>query len=305
MEHGQSYVRKKLFEHGEHMTKLQNNLLTQIRDDVQDALADILDFVGVGEDDTTESNTDTALGMEVFRDSVDATDVSTDNMITVTHITEAAEGNNNTIGEAGVFSAQSYVVDDCDAITGWNDSADMTVHLNNTSFWEGTGSIDLTKDNTGSATASTSKTVTSRDFTSQTLSVLLYIDTGALTNLATTSCLTIRYGSDITGATDYYEWQFDKSELAEGKNYVNTMTSANADSTSGTPALGSMVYFYIAITADAAGTTWSDGDFIMDDIKLIGGTMWARGTLNDFDKTDSVILYTDFTLTITVTEDVS
>lgn len=158
-------------------------------------------------------------------------------------------------------------VDSCDATTSWTDSADMTVHLNTTTYKEGTGSLDLTKDGTASATASTSKATTSLNFTSKELSIWIYIkDTTTLNKLATTSCLDIRFGSD---SSNYYKWLKDKSELAVGWNLLDGLTSANADATQGTPTISACDYTYIGLTATGAAIVWVDGDIMMDDIKLI------------------------------------
>lgn len=159
------------------------------------------------------------------------------------------------------------LVDDCEATTGWTDSADMTVSLNTTTFKEGDASLNLTKDGTGSADASTSKTTTSRDFTSKELSIWLYItDSTALAKLATTDCVTIRFGSD---GSNYYTWTKDASNLSTGWNLLDGLTVSNADSTTGTPTIAAMDYTFIQLTADAAATTWTAGDFAMDDIKVI------------------------------------
>lgn len=283
---------------------LTNTLLNQIRDDTQDALDVVLSYGGVGEGSTAATANDTALVSEVFRDIIDTTDVASANdEITVGLIISTTQANGNTIQEAALFEDASDTVDNCDAITGWTDSADMTVSLNTTTFYEGTGSINLTKDGTATVNASTSKQTTSVDFTSKTLSLQLYIDDQTtLDDFATSNCLTIRFGSDETGATDYYQWAFDKADLAVGKNFIDTLTSANADSTSGTPSLLLMDYCFIQITSAAAGDTWAAGKVLMDDIKLISGDMWARSILTSITKTDDVELYLDWTVTITVTE---
>jgi len=164
-------------------------------------------------------------------------------------------------------------VDDCET-ADWTDSADMTTSLNSTTYKEGSNSLNLTKDGSASATASTYKTTTSRDFTSKELSIWVYIkDATALTKLATSNCLTIRFGS---GAGDYYEWQKDKADLAVGWNLIDNLTSSNSDSTTGSPSLSAMDYTYVGLTATGAGITWSVGDFAMDDIKVISSDDYTK-----------------------------
>lgn len=169
-------------------------------------------------------------------------------------------------------------VDDCDATTGWVDSADMTLSVNTSTYKQGTGALNLTKDAGASANASTSKTTTSRDFTSKELSIWIYIkDSTALAKLATTSCLTIRFGSD---SSNYYYWTKDLADLAVGWNLINGLTSSTA-STTGSPAIAACDYTFIQLTATTAATTWSAGDMIMDDIKLISSDDY----LGDFEAT--------------------
>lgn len=155
-------------------------------------------------------------------------------------------------------------VDDNDT-ADWNDSADMTTTLNNTTFKEGTGALDTTKDGAASATASTSKTTTSVDFTSKDLWVWVYIkDTTAYDKLATTDALTIRFGSAVG---DYYEYTRDKADLAVGWNAI-TFNSTTADSETGTVDDANCDYSYLSWTATGAAIVWTAGDFIMDDWKV-------------------------------------
>lgn len=184
------------------------------------------------------------------------------------------------------------LVDSCDVITGWTDSADMTVSVNSSTFKEGVAALNLTKDGSGSTTASTSKTVTSLTFTSKELSIWVYIVDGtALAKLETLACLNIRYGSD---SGNYYEWNKDLADLVTGWNLIDGLTSANADSTTGAPALGAMDYAYIDLVATGAGITWSAGDFVMDDWKLVSSDDYFgsfEATYPSIDETNQEITY--------------
>jgi hypothetical protein len=163
-------------------------------------------------------------------------------------------------------------VDDCEATTGWTDSADMTAATSTTRVKEGTYSLSLAKDNTGSATYSTAKTTTSLDFTSKTLFVWLYI-TDVTDLVATgTDAVTIRFGSD---ASNYYQMGWDISVLAAGWNMLY-FTSASADSTTGTPSLAAMDYSYIALTCDLAADTVAANRIMMDDWKLASETDFTK-----------------------------
>jgi len=157
-------------------------------------------------------------------------------------------------------------VDDCEATTGWTDSADCTLSVNSSVYKVGSGSLNVTKDGTSGTDCSTYKTTTSIDFTSKELAIWIYIvDTTTLNLLAVSNCLTIRFGSD---SSNYYYWQKDKADLAVGWNYIEGLTTATA-STTGSPTVTACDYTYVGFTSVASGSTWSAGDLIMDDIKVI------------------------------------
>ncbi len=164
-------------------------------------------------------------------------------------------------GEPVFFNVTKETVDLCD-IADWSDDAEITSSVN-TSESILANALNLTKDTGANTVASLDKTLLVQiDFTGKSLKMHLYIDdAGTLAKLTTLACLVIRYGS---GSGDYYEWQFDKSELAVGWNSVLGLTSANADSTTGTPVLAAMDYAYLALNTNNAGDTWAAGKVIMD-----------------------------------------
>lgn len=175
-------------------------------------------------------------------------------------------------------------VDDCET-ADWNDSADMTTALDATNYKIGSNGLTLEKDGTASATASTSKTTTSVDFTSKDLSVWLYIaDQTTLDSFATSSCVTLRLGSD---SSNYYEWVFDKSELSTGWNLLDHLTSSNADTTTGSPTIAACDYSYIAITASAAGETWAADKVTMDDWKVISSDDYTKTFISGYPSFDT------------------
>lgn len=279
---------------------LTNLMLSQILSDVKTGVSDLMDFMAVGNDTTTPAASDTVIGKEVFRDAPDEVDTSVANAVTSSLRIATTEANSNAIAVVGVISANDVQIDSCDVTTNWTDSADMTLSTNSNTYRENGIALNLTKDAGASATASTSKTTTSADFTSKTFSMWLYIvDATMLAKLATTDCLTIRFGSD---ASNYYQWTKDAADLAVGWNYITSLTSSNADSTTGSPSLTAMDYTYIGITATGAAITWSAGDLIMDDIKLTSGTLYTEHTFTAINKTDDIQVYLDTQITILVTE---
>lgn len=166
----------------------------------------------------------------------------------------------------------SELVDDCET-ADFSDSTDMTSSLNTDRFKEGSSGLNLIKDGTSGASASISKTVTSRNFTSKELSVWIYLTADGLAAMATSSCLTIRYGSDNS---NYYEWVKDKADLAEGWNLISGLTSSNADSTTGSPTITACDYFFLQLTATGSGITWSEGDVVLDEIKVISSDDYLK-----------------------------
>lgn len=281
---------------------LTANMISQIKSDIKDDIEAIWTYIGAGEDTAPFDASDTELGLEVIRKAPAEVDKSVANKITASLQIGTGEANNNTIGECGTFNAAEEEVDNCDT-ADWTDSADMTTSLNESEYKENTKALNLTKDAGASATASTYKTTTSVNFTSKNLSLWLYVkDATARAKLATSSCLTIRFGSD---SSNYYQWAKDLTDLSVGWNLIKNLTSSNADSTTGSPTITACDYTYVALTATAAATTWSAGDFIMDDIKLTSGTMWTRNTFTAINKTDDIQLYLDQQAIISVIDESS
>ncbi len=177
-------------------------------------------------------------------------------------------------------------VDACDATTGWTASGTNSVALNTTSGErkEGTGCINIVKSDASSVNISVSKTTTSRDFTSKTVFVWVYIGTTAFAEMETTDCLTVRFGS---AAGDYYQYTRDKADLSAGWNLIY-FTSATADSSTGTPAIAACDYSFLQLTSDGAADTWSGNEVRMDD--------WEVASAGDFTK-DFVSGYPTFDTT--------
>jgi hypothetical protein len=169
-----------------------------------------------------------------------------------------------------------YSVDSMDATTGWTDSANMTVSVNTTLFKEGAGALNLTKDSVTTALCSTTKATTSRDFTGGKLQMWYYCaSAAAYAKLAAAgAALTVRFGSD---GSNYYEWTLTKAQLlglnqaiaGAGWQFLEFF-KATPTSTTGTPDVANCDYTYIGLTAsDGTTITWSAGDFIIDDIKVV------------------------------------
>ena len=282
------------------MTNLTTELLNEIRDDIKTALTSKFLYGAVGEDPTAGSPTDTELGIEVFRTAVDSIDTSVSNKFTASLFVPTTAANGYTVSEVGWFLNAVTDVDTCDTISGWTDSTDMTITLNSSTFQEGTGAINLTKDGSTVTTASTTKDTASIDFTGLKLNSHFYfVDQTLIDLLETTDAITIRFGSD---SSNYYQWTRDKADLNVGWYAFEGLNSANADSTTGTPVETAMDYFYVAIEVASSASTWADGDLIIDHIRALGGDIYFRTPPIPIPKTNTINLFLDTTLTITVSE---
>jgi hypothetical protein len=81
-------------------------LLEDVRSAVQSYLASVFLYGAVGDDDTTPTPADTALGGETFRDVRDTVDVTTyADKIIVSLVVSSAEDNGEDVKEAGWFDA--------------------------------------------------------------------------------------------------------------------------------------------------------------------------------------------------------
>jgi len=179
--------------------------------------------------------------------------------------TTAASQSDTDLENAVPFGS-TELVDGC-GVADWNDNGNCTTSVNTSLYKQGTAALNIVKDAAGSAECSTSKTTTSLNFTDKALSIWLYIkDSTALSSLAETNAVYVRFGSD---SSNYYQWNKDRDFFSTGWNLINSLTGSSSTSTVGSPSLAAMDYSYIALNGTASATTWASGDFIMDDWKLV------------------------------------
>ena len=193
------------------------------------------------------------------------------------------------------YGIRTDTIDNCDAITGWTDSADMTVSINNTSLLYDTIGLNLIKDGTSSVDASTSKTVTSTDFadSEDDLNIgILIKDQATMDKLTTSDSVLIRFGSD---SSNYYQWNWNKADLIVGANALCCMVVANADSTVGTPDTANMDFAFIQYTTNNTSDTTIAGDIVMDEWHVTNGGIVNYTSNNAGD----IIIDSDFSWTST------
>jgi len=183
-------------------------------------------------------------------------------------------------------------VDACDVTTGWTDSADCTLSVNSTTYLQGSGSLNITKDGSASTTCSTYKTTTSLSFASKILAVWLYIkDTTTLNKLeATGTAVAVNFGND---GSNNWRWNFLKSELSTGWNYLGSLSPSNADTTTGSPSTAACDYTAISIYSANTSDTWSDGDLIFDNIFLAEAADYYKTVESSYPSAD----YTNYEVT--------
>lgn len=141
---------------------------------------------------------------------------------------------------------------------------------NTTTYKDGAGTSDVTAQNLLTNTSSTNKAWDITDLSSNGTNVdktlrgglWLYIkDSTTMDKLITSSCLTIRVGSDTT--SNYYSISFDKSDLSTGWNWI-TSTDAIQDWTE-TGTVGSPVdSLRILIITNNSTDEFSAGDVVYD-----------------------------------------
>jgi hypothetical protein len=121
------------------------------------------------------------------------------------------------------------------------------------------------KSSTTSNSFNVSKTTTSLDGTSKDLLVWLYIDSGALVKIASTTSVLIRFGSD---STNYYEKAVHKSSLSAGWNFLKTAITSGFNRTNGSPAISALDYTYLGFQTANVSDTLAAGDLVFDSIRL-------------------------------------
>jgi hypothetical protein len=169
------------------------------------------------------------------------------------------------------FRNSIKVLSSADSLTNYATSTDATISLNTTTFYEGTGAINLTKVGTSTVYASTSVPFTAiYHDAGGNPSISLYVkDATALAKLATTGSILLRVGSD---GANYQQSSINKSVLAVGWNHL---WGYPRTTTVGSPVTASTDYVEIVLVAASAATVWSEGDFIFDDVNSN-----ASGALN-------------------------
>ena len=79
--------------------------LNQVRDDVKTDIENEVTNAAIGTDSTPFATSDTALGAEVFDDTIDEFDSSATDTVVASFRVLTTEGNTNTIREVGFFDA--------------------------------------------------------------------------------------------------------------------------------------------------------------------------------------------------------
>ena len=75
-----------------------------------------------------------------------------------------------------------------------------------------------------------------------------------------------------------YQLMLLKLEISEKEAYIieKTPNRITLHSKNFCPVIGACDYTYVELVADAAATTWSAGDFMMDDLKLISSGDYTK-----------------------------
>ncbi len=104
--------------------------LDDIRDDTKNYIESDVTSIGVGDDDTTPTPTDTILGNETFRDTVDEYDTSGTGVIIASLRIATTENNGEDIDEVGTFDdPSSGNMKSRNIITTISKTSDIQVYL--------------------------------------------------------------------------------------------------------------------------------------------------------------------------------
>jgi len=176
------------------------------------------------------------------------------------------------------------VVDDFET-ADFTPNGTNTQALNALIFQRGSNSVELIKSDTGSAVASMSKTVTSLDFTSKEMFGFVNVSAAALLVLASSpatlgGAVEIRYGSD---SSNYYSRYIALSALSAGRN-VYSMTSSDADATTGSPVLTAMDYLELMYETTLAADTTATGDMTFDEAMIASDDDFFKGQQSGYPK---------------------
>jgi hypothetical protein len=159
------------------------------------------------------------------------------------------------------------LLDNCETVGNWSETADGDDSLNSTTYKEGSGALNLIKDATtaDNVTYYNNNNMTSLDFTDKDLWVWIYIkDTATLNKLATSDCLELRLGNDYD--TNYYYKKYDKADLSTGWNYLTMNTTDGTEQ--GSVTLNACDSGAVKLTFTATSDELDAGDVVLDDWKL-------------------------------------
>ena len=157
------------------------------------------------------------------------------------------------------YWSASTTKDSCDATTGWSITGGALV-VNNVTFIEGTGSLDMSKTATNVySSIITKSTLTAVNLTSDSFIVWMYIKDAA--TLAKLQVVFIDLGSD---ASNYYRWRAQTNQMFVGWNPIFDMIPADAYQTVGAPTIASLTYCKINVQAALITNTWPAGSILVD-----------------------------------------
>ena len=247
---------------------------------------------------TSVNKTDSSMSEVIYAKSFLSTDSSVVRQVQWESVLSSAEANNTSINQIALYDTASFftAINSADTTSGWNtdSNTEISIQTGSAYYVEGTASLNINKTGTSSITASINTTFSAQDFTDKSLYFWFYItSSSSLNNLASSSALRIRLGSDTSGATDYWEWTKDRSDLTTGWNNVSDLITSGATS-SGSPSVTSTSYFSIALEMTASSVTNSSGTYLLDDIKFgdTNGNPYIIEDINTISKNNQFDLQT-------------
>ena len=110
---------------------LTNSLLTQTRDDIKTLMETLFVTGDVGDDNTTPTSSDTALGNSVFSDGIDEFDSSVTDAVTASFRILTTEANGETIKETGWLDTSANLLTH-NLVNDINKTSDISIFVDTT-----------------------------------------------------------------------------------------------------------------------------------------------------------------------------
>ena len=169
------------------------------------------------------------------------------------------------------------VLDSFPDTTGWSVSGG-TLSLNETRFLKGTSAMNIIKDDDTVDEISINKTYSVFNLTDNKVFLFLYTANNVLPQL---SSIEVRLEDD---STNYVSKSLVIGDLNVAWNFIRI---TEYDTVVGSPDITNLTTIRLIITTNAVDDTWSAGDVVIDDIKLVTPSDFTKQFVGGFPQINS------------------